>query len=84
MKIDVRLLGWLREYLREELGRFDEATLDLADGTSVGTLASHLGFRGETDFLAMRNGVRVAPEEMDDTLLADRDTVVFLPPIKGG
>ena len=84
MLIEVRLLGWLREYLRADLERFDEKMLEFAEGTTVGALADALGFRGETDFLAMLNGERVAPEVLDDTRLADRDTVIFLPPIKGG
>lgn len=84
MLIEVRLLGWLREYLRADLERFDEKTLEFTEGTTVGALADALGFRGETDFLAMLNGERVAPEVLDDTRLADRDTVIFLPPIKGG
>jgi sulfur carrier protein ThiS len=84
VRIEVRLLGWLREYLRADLERFDEKTLELAEGTSVGALADALGFRGETDFLAMLNGERVPPELLDDTTLAEQDTVIFLPPIKGG
>jgi len=84
MKIDVRLLGWLREYLREDLERFEEKTLELPAGTTVGGLADYLGFRAETDFMAMRNGHHVLPEALDATPLADGDTVIFVPPLKGG
>ena len=66
MKVDVRLLGWLREYLREDLERFEEKTLELADATTVGGLADQLGFRAETDFMAMRNGHHVLPEALEE------------------
>jgi len=84
MRIDVRLLGWLREYLREDLERFEEKTLDLPDGMTVGGLADLLGFRAETDFMAMRNGHHVLPEALDAATLAEGDTVIFVPPLKGG
>lgn len=84
MKVNVRLLGWLREYLRSDLERFDERDMELAPGTTVGSLAAALGFRDELDFLAMRNGERVPPERLDDTPLVDGDAIVYVPPLKGG
>jgi sulfur carrier protein ThiS len=84
MKVNIRLLGWLREYLRSDLERFEERDMDLAPGTTVGSLAAELGFRDELDFLAMRNGERVPPERLDDTTLQDGDAIVYVPPLKGG
>ena len=84
MKINVRLMGWLREYLRSDIDPFDDRDLDVAPGTTVGSLAAELGFRHELDFLAMCNGERVLPEALDTTPLADGDAVVYVPPLKGG
>lgn len=84
MRIDVRLLGWLREYLREDLERFEEKTLEVPEGTTVGGLAELLGFRTEIEFMAMRNGQHVLPEALDAAVLANGDTVVYVPPLKGG
>lgn len=84
MTVNVRLMGWLREYLRSDLTPFDECDMDVAPGTTVGGLAAHLGFRDELDFLAMRNGERVMPEALDLTVIADGDAIVYVPPLKGG
>lgn len=84
MKINVRLLGWLREYLRSDIDPFDDRDLDIDAGTTVGGLAAHLGFRDELDFLAMRNGERVLPEALDATVIEEGDAIVYVPPLKGG
>jgi len=84
MKVNVRLLGWLREFLREDIEQFEERELEVADDATVGGLADHLGFRTETDFMVMHNGHHVPNEALDSTPIADGDTVVFVPPLKGG
>ncbi len=84
MKVNVRLMGWLREFLRSDIEKFDDKDLELADGLTVGGLADELGFRAETEFMAMRNGTHVKPEVLDTTVLADGDVVIYVPPLKGG
>ncbi len=84
MKINVRLMGWLREYLRSDIETFDDKDLELEDGITVGKLAEDLGFRAETEFMAMRNGQHVKPEVLDTTVLVDGDAVIYVPPLKGG
>ena len=84
MNVNVRLMGWLREYLRPDIEQFDDKDFDLSDGITVGRLAEDLGFRAETDFMAMRNGQHVKPEVLDSTLLVEGDVVIYVPPLKGG
>ncbi len=84
MRVTVRLIGGLRDYLAAHIDPFDEAGLELPDGQTVGQLASELGFRDETVFIALRNGEHVPTAALDETTLADGDSVVFVPPIKGG
>ena len=84
MNVNVRLMGWLREYLRPDIEQFDDKDFDLAEGITVGRLAEDLGFRAETDFMAMRNGQHVKPEVLDSTLLVEGDVVIYVPPLKGG
>jgi|GEM_PF-1883887 sulfur carrier protein ThiS len=84
MRVNVKLMGWLRHYLREGIEEFDDRDLDLAAGETVGGLASALGFRDELDFLALLNGERVPTERFDQTTLNDGDALVYIPPLKGG
>ena len=84
MRVNVKLMGWLRHYLREGIEEFDDRDLELAAGETVGGLATALGFRGELDFLAMLNGERVPAERFDQTPLTDGDVLLYIPPLKGG
>ena len=84
MRVNVRLLGWMREYLADGIPHFDDEDFDLAAGTSLQALVDRFGFQAETPFMVMRNGDRVLEEDYPGTLLADGDKLVFLPPLKGG
>jgi molybdopterin converting factor small subunit len=85
MRINVKLMGWMREYLDPGIERFDDRDFDLDDGTTLGALCDRFGFRsGETDFMAMLNGERIVDDALDVTRLTPDDKVVFVPPIKGG
>lgn len=84
MRVNVKLMGWLRHYLREGIEEFDDRALELAEDQTVGGLADWLGFRNELDFLALLNGERVPPECFDDTRLKADDEIVYIPPLKGG
>lgn len=84
MQINVKLMGWLRHYLRDDLEHFDDKDLDVTDGQTVGGLAEWLGFRHDLEFLVLRNGERVASEALDTTVLVAGDELVYIPPLKGG
>lgn len=84
MQVNVKLMGWLRHYLRDGIEEFDDRDLEVADDQTVGGLAAWLGFRHELDFLALVNGERVPPDRFDDTRLGAGDEVVYIPPLKGG
>ena len=84
MQVNVRLLGWMREYLADGIPQFDDQDFDLAAGTSLQDLVDRFGFQAETTFMVMRNGDRVLEDDYAATQLADGDKLVFLPPLKGG
>lgn len=84
MQVNVRLLGWMREYLADGIPQFDDKDFDLAVGTSLQDLVDRFGFQAETAFMVMRNGDRVLEDDYPTTLLAEDDKLVFLPPLKGG
>lgn len=84
MRVNVRLLGWMREFLADGIPHFDDQDFDLPDGFTLLDLIDRFGFARETPFMVMRNGERVLDAAFADTSLADRDRIVFVPPLKGG
>ena len=84
MRVNVRLLGWMREFLADGIAHFDDQDFDLAAGTTLQDLVDRFGFQAETAFMVMRNGDRVLEDDYPTTPLADADKLVFLPPLKGG
>lgn len=84
MRINVKLMGWMREYLSPGIEHFDEQDFELVEGMTVGALSDKFGFRIATPFMAMRNGDHVQNTVLDSTVLNDGDEVVFVPPLKGG
>ena len=84
MHINVKLMGWMREFLGDGIPHFTEQDFDLAEAMTLGQLCDKFGFRGEVQFMAMQNGDRVAENELDATVLHEGDNVVFVPPLKGG
>lgn len=83
MQVTVKLLGWMRQFLADSLEHFDEKVFDLAPGTTAAKLVADLGF-AETEFMLMRNGDRIPPGQFATTALVDGDTLLFVPPLKGG
>ena len=84
MRIHVKLVGWMRQYLGPGIEHFYEQHFDLAEGMTLGELSDKFGFRAETVFVAMRNGDHVRDEALDSAVLHEGDEVVFVPPLKGG
>ena len=84
MRINVKLMCWMREYLSPGITHFDEQGFELVEGMTLGALSDQFGFRAATPFMAMRNGDHVKDVALDETVLQDGDEVVFVPPLKGG
>ncbi|MGD9600601.1 MAG: MoaD/ThiS family protein [Gammaproteobacteria bacterium] len=84
MRVNVKLVGWMREYLADDIEKFDDRDFDLPDGQNLLELIDRFGFRQETPFMVMRNGDRVLESALAATALADGDRLVFIPPLKGG
>lgn len=84
MRIHVKLMGWMRQYLAAGIEHFSAQHFDVAEGMTLGGLSDKFGFRSATVFVAMRNGLHVQDEALDSAVLHDGDEVVFVPPLKGG
>jgi len=84
MRVNVKLIGWMREYLADGLEKFDDQEFDLPAGQTLLDLIDRFGFRRETPFMVMRNGERVLESDYATTPIADGDKLVFVPPLKGG
>ena len=84
MRINVKLMGWMREYLGAGIEHFHEQQFELVEGMSLGELSDRFGFRAATPFMAMQNGDHVQNDALDSTVLNDGDEVMFVPPLKGG
>lgn len=84
MRVHVKLMGWMRQYLSPGIEHFDEQGFELVEGMTLGELSDKFGFRAATQFMAMRNGEHVKDTVLDSTVLNDGDEVLFVPPLKGG
>lgn len=83
MRVNVKLLGWMRQFLADSIEHFDERDFDLPETATAADLVGQLGF-SDTSFMLMRNGERVADTAFASTLLKAGDALVFVPPLKGG
>ncbi len=83
MQVNVKLLGWMRQFLAEHIEHFDEQDFDLPAGTTAADVVARLGFT-DTSFMLMRNGEKVPDASFANTLLEAGDSLVFVPPLKGG
>ena len=80
MRVHVKLYATLQRYAppSTEIGQQFEVELD---GTTIGNLIHHLGFKMDQAKIVMVNGNRV----MDlDTELNESDLIVIFPPVGGG
>ena len=84
MRVNIKLLGWMREFLADGIVHFDDQDFDLPGGFTLAQLIAKFGFASETPFMVMRNGNRVLDEEFEATPLQEADQIVFVPPLKGG
>ena len=83
MQITLKLYAMLTDYLPPNAEK-NIARLEIADSTSVGQVIKDLRMPQELVHLVLLNGVYVEPEEHDQTLLSDTDTLAVWPPVAGG
>ncbi|MBM4228222.1 MAG: MoaD/ThiS family protein [Gammaproteobacteria bacterium] len=83
MRVKVKLLGWMRQFLADHIEHFDERDFDLPEDATAADLVAALGF-GDTSFMLMRNGDKLPDELFATTTLHAGDSLVFVPPLKGG
>ncbi len=83
MKITLKLFALLCRYLPQNAVG-NEAILDLAEGTTVGTVLHDVGVPDELAYLVLVNGVYLAPSERPRKALAEGDALAVWPPVAGG
>lgn len=83
MNIDVTLFGGLRQYLPPG-SAFNRCTLRVADDASLRSLLAQVPIPDDRPFLVILNDEKVDPADYDDIRIGSDDSIVLLPPIKGG
>ncbi|MBI1731592.1 MAG: hypothetical protein HYR49_02330 [Gammaproteobacteria bacterium] len=83
MKITLRLLGNLRQYL--PVGReFSDIERDFADATAPADLPLQVGIPAGTPLMFVLNDTRLTTEQAAHTQLAHGDLLIISPAVKGG
>lgn len=83
MEIDVTLFGGLRQYLPAG-SAFNRCTLRVADDASLGTLLERVPIPDDRPYLVILNDEKVDPADYESIRVGKDDSIVLLPPIKGG
>lgn len=83
MRISVRTGGVLGQYLPPG-GENNEASLEVAPGTTARDVMAELGFPAERTYLVILNGTALPKAERETRALAEDDELAILPPLKGG
>ena len=83
MKISLKLLGNLRQYL-PVAGQFNRCELNVPAHTSVHTVIAQIPLPTDQPFMLMHQGDLVKKEDYEHVTLEQGDELVLLPPIKGG
>jgi len=83
MQITIKLYAMLSQYLPPGAVR-NVGVLEVADGSSVGTIIEQLRLPPALVHLVLVNGVYVAPEARFETHLNEADALAIWPPVAGG
>jgi molybdopterin converting factor small subunit len=81
MKIEIKLFATLRKHLPPNADG-SSATIEVADGLTVGGLIEHLKIPKELAQLVLVNGVNIEGDYA--RTLEEGDTVSIFPPVAGG
>ncbi len=83
MNIGVTLFGGLRQYLPAG-SSFNRCTLRVADDASLKAVLEQVPIPADKPFLVILNDEKVDPADYDAIRIDAQDSIVLLPPIKGG
>ncbi len=83
MEVTVTLFGGLRHFLPAG-SSFNKCRISIDDGASLQSLLDRVPIPAERPYLVLLNDEKVAAEKYADIEIHADDSVVLLPPIKGG
>ena len=83
MDITVTLFGALRHHLPPG-SAFNKCQVSLAEGASLADLLAALPLPAETAYMVLLNDEKVQADVYNGITVSATDSVVLLPPIKGG
>ncbi len=83
MEITVTLFGALRHHLPPG-SAFNKCELSLADDASLADLLAALPLPADTAYMVLLNDEKMQADDYASIPVSADDTVVLLPPIKGG
>lgn len=83
MKITLKLYASLGQHLPDSAER-NEATIDIAEGTSILDVLDSYHVPREACHLVLLNGVFQAPFERGEARMKDGDHLAVWPPVAGG
>jgi molybdopterin converting factor small subunit len=83
-EITVKLFAGLMEYLPIKSTKHHGFSYPWADGLTVGAVIDDLHLPRNTIHIVLLNGVYLAPEDRDATMLKEDDVLGFWPPVAGG
>ncbi len=83
MKLTFKLYATLSEYLPAE-AHDHQVESEVAPGTTPNQVIDRYGVPRKLAHLVVLNGVYVPPNERDQAILRDGDTLAVWPPVAGG
>ena len=83
MELTVTLFGALRHHLPPG-SAFNKCQVSLAEGANLADLLTALPLPADTAYMVLLNDEKVQTEDYAAITVSADDTVVLLPPIKGG
>ncbi len=83
MKITIRLLGNLRQYLPHGT-EFSDLEMEVSPGAMAHDIPARLSIPADAALMILLNDVRLSPEQLTRETLKTGDRLVISPAIKGG
>ncbi|MCP4077457.1 MAG: MoaD/ThiS family protein [Gammaproteobacteria bacterium] len=83
MKVCIKLLGELRQYL-PECGKFNQCKLNIPTGSTLQKILSQLKVPDDQDFIVLLNGDLMQKQEYASIIPGSGDEIIIFSPIKGG